>query len=155
MIDAPELVTTVARRTAVVRIFVPRSEIQQVMGPAIGEVMAAVVAAGRTPTGPVFSQHHFRLDPEVVDFEVGVPVDELFVQNGRVVPSSLPAAEAARTIYRGPYDNLGPAWEEFDLWITLQGRMPGMPLWEFYAKGPESSPNSEDWETELLRPAGA
>ncbi len=151
MIDQPQIVQTAAQQTAVVRLTIPRSEIQKVMGPAIGEVMAAVSAQGLTPAGPVFSRH-FRIDPDVFDFEVGVPVAQPFAAAGRVEPSSLPAATAAQTTYHGPYEGLGSAWGEFSSWIAANGHTATPDLWERYVAGPESSPNPADWATELVRP---
>ena len=46
MLDPPEIVQTRSRPTAVIRLTIPREEIRNVMGPAIGEVMAAVQAQG-------------------------------------------------------------------------------------------------------------
>jgi len=151
MIDKPQIIQTAAQQTAVVRLTIPRSEIQKVMGPAIGEVLAAVAAKGMTPAGPVFSRH-FRIDPEVFDFEVGVPAAKRFKASGRVEPSNLPSAKAAGTIYRGPYEGLGSAWEQFDNWIVATGHIPAPSLWERYAKGPESGKDPSNWETELVRP---
>ena len=42
MIDPPQIVQTDARQTAVIRLTIPRAEIRNVMGPGIGELMAAV-----------------------------------------------------------------------------------------------------------------
>ena len=66
--------------------------------------------------------------------------------------SSLPAVRVVRTIYRGPYEGLGAAWGEFDAWITGSGFVVVEELWEYYAKGPESGPDTSKWETELVRP---
>src|SRR3989442_1573127 len=53
MLDKPQIVRTEAQLTAVIRLTIPRAEIQTVMGPAIAEVMAAVAAQGLGPAGPV------------------------------------------------------------------------------------------------------
>src|SRR5690348_4099239 len=95
MLDEPQIVETKTQPTAVIRLAIPRAEIQKVMGPAIAEVMAAAAAQGVGPTGPVYS-HHFKMDPEVFDFEVGVPVSAPIKPTGRVVASQLPAATVAR-----------------------------------------------------------
>ena len=110
MLDKPKVVQTQVQPTAVFRLTVPRAEIQSVMGPAIAEVMAVASAQGFGSAGPVFSRH-FRMDAEVFDFEVGVPVAGLVSETGRVKASQLPAATVARTIYRGPYEGLGAAWK--------------------------------------------
>lgn len=151
MLDSPQIVTTTAQRAAVIRVTIPRDQIRQVMGPAIGEVMAAASAQGIGPTGPVFS-HHFRMDDATFDFEVGVPVSSPVMAVGRVREGLLPAARVARTIYRGPYEGLGAAWGEFNGWITAQGDTPAPNLWESYLAGPESGPDPTTWQTELTRP---
>ena len=151
MIDAPEVTQSEAQATAVIRSTVPRSEIQRVMGPAIGEVMAAVTAQGVGPVGPVFT-HHLRMRPETFEFEVGVPVSGAVAEVGRVTAGSLPSARVARTVYRGPYEGLGAAWESFMGWIAAQGLTPADDLWERYVVGPESGPDASAWKTELNRP---
>jgi effector-binding domain-containing protein len=151
MIDTPQITQSAARLAAVIRLTIPRAEIRNVMGPGIGELLAAVAAQGIAPAGPVFS-HHFRIDPEVFDFELGVPVNEPVSPAGRVRPGQLPATTVARTIYHGPYDGLGTAWGEFDNWIVASGHTPAPDLWECYVEGPESGPDPANWRTELSRP---
>ena len=151
MLDRPQIVQTDAQPAAVIRLTIPRAEIQAVMGPAISEVMAAVAAQGLAPAGPVFS-HHLRMDPDIFDFEVGVPVKAPVSPAGRVHASQLPAATVARTVYRGPYEGLGSAWCEFGEWIATEGYKPAANLWECYAAGPESSPDPATWRTQLNRP---
>lgn len=151
MIETPEIALTEPRRTAVIRITVPRSEIHLVMGPAIGEVMATLAAQGVAPSGPVFS-HHLRMDPDVFDFEVGVPVAGDFGPSGRVVEGRLPEVKAARTVYHGAYDGLGAGWGEFQAWMASRELEPAAYLWECYLSGPESDPDPASWRTELVQP---
>lgn len=49
MLDKPQIVQVDAQLTAVIRFTIPREEIQKVMGPGIGELLAAVAAQGMTP----------------------------------------------------------------------------------------------------------
>ncbi len=151
MLDNPHVAVTAAQQTAVIRFTIPREEIQKVMGPAFQEVMDAVAAQGLAPAGPFFS-HHFRMDAKVFDFEVGVPVHARITAAGRVLASQLPATRVATAVYRGPYEGLGPAWGEFTDWITAQGLQPADNLWEVYAAGPETGPDSANWRTEFFRP---
>ncbi len=151
MLDTPEIVQTEARPTAVIHLTIPRNEITQVMGPAIGEVMSALAMQGVAPAGPVFS-HHFRMDPDVFDFEVGVPVAAPITESGRVKAGELPAATVARAVYHGPYEGLGSAWGEFTAWIAEAGHTSAGNLWESYASGPESGNDPGQWRTELNRP---
>lgn len=151
MLDTPRIIQTAAQQTAVIRLTIPREEIRQVMGPGISEVMAAIAAQGITPAGPVFS-HHPRMDPDLFDFEVGVPVTAPVAAMGRVRAGQLPAATVARTVYHGPYEGLGAAWGEFMEWIKAAGHTPGPDLWECYVAGPEASPDPATWRTELNKP---
>ena len=151
MIDTPQIVQSDHLITAVIRVTIPREQIQSVMGPAIGEVMGVVIQQGAGPAGPVYS-YHFSINPETFDFEVGVPVTKPITPTGRVQPSELPAATVAHTIYHGPYEGLGSAWGEFCNWISTHGHKTSHGLWECYIKGPESSPDSASWQTELNQP---
>lgn len=151
MLEKPQIVQTEAQLSAVIRLTVPRAQIQEVMGPAIAEVMAVIAAQDIAPAGPVFS-HHLRMDPDTFDFEVGVPVMTPVSATGRVNASQLPAAKVARTLYQGPYEGLGGAWGEFIEWITAEGHKPAPNLWVCYVAGPESNPDPATWRTELNRP---
>jgi effector-binding domain-containing protein len=151
MIDPPQIIESPAQMTAVIRFTIPRSEIQKVMGPGIGELMATVAAQGIGPAGPWFS-HHFRMDPQIFDFEICVPVTAPAVAAGRVEPGHLPATRVARTVYRGPYEGLADAWGEFNAWIAANELEPGQDFWECYVAGPEKDPDPATWRTELNRP---
>jgi effector-binding domain-containing protein len=151
MIDTPAITTTAEQPTAVIHLTIPRSEIQNEMGPAHQELFATLAAQGITPTGPWFS-HHFRMDPAVWDFEVGVPVKSPVKPTGRVASSRLPAGRVARTVYRGGYEGLGAAWGELETWMKDTGLEPAPELWEIYAAGPESGSDPAGWRTELNRP---
>jgi len=154
MLDKPTIVQTDAQQTAVIRLTIPRDEIQTVMGPAMEEVMGALAAQGITPAGPLFS-HHFKMDPDVFDFEVGAPVNSPVSPVGRVQAGKLPSANVARTVYTGGFEGLGDAWCEFGTWIEAEGLQSAPNLWEFYLSGPESSPDPSTWRTELNRPLEA
>jgi effector-binding domain-containing protein len=151
MIDTPQIIQTIAQHTAIIRITVPREEIHKVMGPGIGEVMAAIAAQGIAPTDPWFT-HHLRMAPGVLDFEISVPVTAPVAAVGRVKPGTLPAVKVVRTVYQGGYEGLGAAWGEFDAWIAAQGHKTGPDLWEVYLAGPESGGGQATWRTQLDRP---
>ncbi|MBS0211363.1 MAG: GyrI-like domain-containing protein [Planctomycetes bacterium] len=151
MIDPPQIVNTEERLTAVIRLCVPASEIRQVMMPGLQELMAAVAAQGVAKTGPWFT-HHFKVPDHEFDFELGVPVASAVKPTGRVTMSTLPATRVARTIYRGPYEELPNGWREFSAWVDQQGHRQGAGCWEYYAVGPESGLDPSQWQTELNRP---
>ena len=151
MIDVPSIVQTTSRPSAVIHLSVPRARIQEVMGPGLAELKAAVAAQGIATTGPWFT-HHLKITPEAFDFEIGVPVASSVADAGRVRPSTWPAMKVARTVYRGPYQGLAAAWGELDAWVKANGHEAGPDLWECYLVGPESGSDPAAWRTELDRP---
>lgn len=151
MLETPEIAQLSAQPAAVIHITVPRSEIQNVMGPGYSELMDTIAAQGIAPAGPWFT-HHLSMNPETFDFELGVPVGAPIAPTGRVQAGELPAGTVARAVYSGPYEGLGDAWAEFEAWIAAQKCAPAPDLWERYVAGPESSPDPASWRTELYRP---
>ena len=146
MIDTPEFLQTSPQLTAVIRMTIPREEMRTVMGPALRELHAAAKA-----TGPWFARH-FKMEPKIFDFEVGIPVEGPVKPSGRVVSSELPSMSVARAVLRGSYEQLASAWPELDAWIVAQGRTPGPWLIETYVVGPGTNPDPTAWRTELTRP---
>ena len=127
MLDAPSApLTTTAQPAAVIHITVPRDHIQEVMGPAIQEVIRAAQAQNIGPKGPVFAQ----------------PV-------GRMKPGEIPGTTIVRTVYTGPYEGLGQAWGDFQDIVESQGHKLGPNLWERYLAGPESGGDASTFRTEL------
>jgi effector-binding domain-containing protein len=151
MIDAPRIAHTQDTLTAAIHITVPRAQIQEVMGPGLQELTAAVAAQGIKTTGPWFT-HHLRMDPKVFHFEICLPVAAPVSPAGRVKPGRLPAAKVARTVYHGGYEGLGEAWGELSRWIQSEGLTPALDLWECYLAGPESGSDPAAWQTQLNKP---
>ncbi len=152
MLDQPSApITTEAQTAAVIHITVPRDEIQQVMGPAIQEVIAAATAQGIGPTGHLFA-HHFGMTPGIFNFEVGVPVSSAVQPVGRVKAGEIPGTTIVRTVYTGPYEGLGQAWGDFQDIVESQGHKLGPNLWERYLSGPEGGGDSSTFRTELNQP---
>jgi effector-binding domain-containing protein len=151
MIEPPSIAHSPAQPAAVIRLTIPRAEIQRAMGPARAELMSTLAAQGVAAAGPWFTRH-LRMHPDVFDFEVGVPVTAPVIDAGRVAAGELPAATVARTTLHGGYERLGAAWGQLDEWIRAEGHTPAPDLWERYVAGPESGADAAGWRTELNRP---
>ena len=151
MLATPQIIETNVQEAAIIRLTVPRSEMREVFGPAVGELMAALAAQGVEPVGAVFA-HHLKMSPNTFDFELGVKVSAPVKTTGRVKPGRLPAVKVARTVYGGPYEGLPSAWGEFNKWMKANGHEQAENLWEVYSVGPQSSSDPADWRTELNRP---
>ncbi|MCU1322133.1 MAG: AraC family transcriptional regulator [Acidobacteriaceae bacterium] len=151
VLDPPQIVETPALQAAVIRFTIPREEIRSVMGPGMQELIATVTAQGITPTGRIFS-HHFKMDPAVFDFEIGISVPTPVTPASRVQPGQLAARKVIRTVYHGSYEHLGAAWGQFEAWIAANGLSIAPDLWESYLTGPDMNPDPATWTTELNRP---
>jgi effector-binding domain-containing protein len=64
--------------------------------------------------------------------EVGVQVTDSFEAAGRVVPSKLPAGEAAMTVHTGPPAQIGAAHDAVRAWCSQQRRGLTGVSWEVY-----------------------
>ena len=151
MIQSPQIVQSAAQLHAFIPLLIPRSEIQLIMGPAVGEIIAAVTAQGVGPSGPFFT-YHIKMEPGIFNFQVCFPVRAAIVPTGRVQAGTLPAARVARTIYCGAYEGLGQAWGEFKRWVDSAGHQSRPDLWESYQIGPDRSDDATTWRTELNQP---
>ena len=151
MIDEPRIVQTSTQEMACIHITTPREKIQEVMGPGYMELMETLKAQGAAPSGPWFT-HHLKMDPEIFDFEICLPVLSPVQPAGRMLPGQLRAARVARTVHHGGYEGLSDAWMELEAWIKNQGQTSAPDLWEIYLTGPEMGSDSSKWQTELNRP---
>ena len=157
MIDTPEVTSSKHETAAVIHIQCPRERIKAEVEPAIREIMAALESQGQSPRGALF-MHHLTMSSTRFDVEVGFPVAAPLRESGRVKTSELPAAQVARTIYRGPYEGLHAAWNEFGKRLERDGLVdakvlsPIKTLWERYLVGPETSTDPSQWRTELNLP---
>jgi effector-binding domain-containing protein len=67
-----------------------------------------------------------------VAVEVGVQVTRTFESAGRVLNSTLPVAEAAKTIHSGPPAQIGAAHDAVRAWCTAHRREMTGVSWEIY-----------------------
>lgn len=151
MIEEPQIVELPEQGAAVIHLTVPTTEIRQVMGPALNEVLAAVAAQGCRQTGAWFT-HHLHRPTDVFDFEVGVPIAGTLAATGRVRPGRLPAARVVRTVHVGEYDDLASAWGALEAWLAARGHAAAGEMWEHYTVGPESGLPAAQWRTQLVWP---
>lgn len=152
MLESPPLIAqTSAVQTAFIHLVIPHSEMRSKVGPAIGELMAAVRAQGGVPAGALF-MHHLGMHSDHVDVELGVPVSSPFVSSGRVQPGSLPATRVARAVHMGDYGGLPSAWSALLDWVAEQRLDKTADLWESYVQGPQANPDPSTWRTELNQP---
>lgn len=151
MLETPQVLEVEAQPAAMIHLVVPRTQIQEVMGPGLTELVTTLRAQGVAPRGPWFNYHR-RAPSETFDFDLGVPVAGAVKPSGRVAAGELPKARVARVVYQGGYEGLSDGWREFHAWLKAHGHQPRGDLWEVYVSGPETNAPPSQWRTELNRP---
>ena len=117
------------------------------------------------PTGPPLIRYLVLSDDgEPRDFEVGVPIAEPMIGNGRVQPGALPAGAYATVLHVGPYrhdtaPDLADARAALLEWVGRE-RL-ALDCWELdrgtayrgcverYLTDPSSEPDWSKWRTEI------
>ena len=77
----------------------------------------------------------------VLDMEPGVLVSGLFPPMDDVVPSELPAGQAAYFLLRGPFDNLPGAWKTLLDWCAAEKLALAGINWEIYSAPEDTEPD--------------
>lgn len=146
----PEIHRLPMRETAVVPIDVTRDEFPDAIGRAIGEVAAAMEAAGVELAGPPFARY-LAFEPQI-RAEVGFPVLRPAPDVGRVVAGRLPGGRVASAVHVGPYDGLEQTYALLTRWLGELGLRTTGAMWEVYWSDPETDPDPATWRTEIFAP---
>ncbi|GAA2783588.1 GyrI-like domain-containing protein [Saccharopolyspora taberi] len=149
----PELTTTDATTTAVIRGTVRMSEIADFYDRSFQEIGRTLAAQSLAPTGPAFGLYH-GIPGETAELEVGFPTGRPVEPTGDVVAGSLPSGRVARLVHEGAFDGLGTSWERLGTWIGEQGLTPGSVFWEVYLTEPGPDVDPGTLRTELNWPVG-
>jgi effector-binding domain-containing protein len=133
--------------TAVVALTTTWADVPRVWKPALDEVWAFLTTNSLRTDG-----HNVMLyKDDVPNIEVGVQVVRSFAPHGRVGPSMLPAGRVARTIHRGPYDELGESHDAVREWCAKHGHALAGPRWEIYGDWSDDPAQLETEVAWLLR----
>lgn len=136
--------------TLAVRSRAPVDQLNVVLGPLWGKVMAHASSLPATPAGPPYVAYH-NMDMQDLDLEVGFPFGEALPGSGDVVAGEIPAGPAVQTIHRGPYENISEGYVALRSWLEEHGHEPAGPAYEHYLNDPaEVAP--EELLTRLVWP---
>lgn len=128
-----------AQPTLCVKTRTPAACIGEVLGQAFHDLNSAVTAQGATVSGlPYVAYRNLNLSD--LDLEIGVPVSKPLAALGRIEPGELPGGVWASTLHIGPYDGVGPAWNELHGYLRAQGKVAAPVGYEFYFDAPETPP---------------
>ena len=112
------------------------------MGKAYGAIFPMIGQAGAAPAGAPFAAY-YNMDMQDLDVEIGVPVSHPIAGRGEVRESAIPAGKQASCLYKGPYTEIGPAYDALTKWVGDNGYAATGVCYEFYLNSPGEVPDSE------------
>lgn len=125
------------------------SELPPLIGESYGKIGAYLAECGRHPSDAPYVAY-YNLDMQNLDVEMGFPVASPLPEKGELRSHVLPAGKAVLCMYRGPYSEMAPVYEEMTAWIKKNGYEPMGISYEYYYNDP-SFPESE-YLTKIILP---
>ena len=111
------------------------------IGESYGKMAAYLKELGEFLSDVPYVAYH-NMDMQDLDVEIGFPMPRALPGRDDMKAGSIPAGKFAFCIYRGPYAEIEPAYNEMIKWIGDNGYTPTDTSYEYYYNGPEF-PESE------------
>lgn len=137
-----EMIETQEQPTLVLKAVTPVSELPKILGKAFMDIVTHIMELGEQPVGPAFVGY-FNMDMERLELEIGFPVSKALPGKGDILAGHIPAGKQVSCMYKGPYMQMPPAYEEIQKWIKDNGYKPLGPVYEHYYNSPEEVSESE------------
>ena len=137
-----EIYEQAAQPTLAVRTHASVEKLPQVLGEAYGAIGQYLGSLGEAPGGAPFVAY-YNMNMEDLDIEAGFPVTKPLPGKETIQSSLMPAGKFATCLYKGPYNECGPAYEELSHWIQEQGYETTGVAYEFYLNDPAQTPPQE------------
>lgn len=106
---------------------------------------------GITPAGPPRLVYH-RMAEDSWTIECCAPVTGVSQAPEGFVLRTFPGGRAAHALHVGPYDELGMAYREVEVWIDNQGLTTANPPFDVYLNDPSEVKDPSKFETEIVWP---
>ena len=125
---------------------------------AFGSLYSQAIAAGAPVGGPpltVYPGSPRAFDAREVTFSVCLPLEgELPALPEGLNVLELPEVQAAAVLHVGPYEAIGPAYDELLAWCESEGYSVVTPVREVYLVGPDADGERSpaDYRTEIQFP---
>lgn len=85
---------------------------------------------------------YYNMDMQHLDVEMGFPVAHALEGRGDIQAGSIPAGKYVICMFRGPYNEVEPVYNEMNAWMKDRGYVPSGTAYEHYYNGP-GFPESE------------
>ena len=131
----------------------PVQNLGQITGKVYESLMAFLDAMHEKPSGPPYILYH-NMDMKNLDCEIGFPVAKQIAGKGDIHAGIIAASTIATCVYTGPYDGIGPAYEELNKWIAEHHFQVTGAAYEEYLNDPTETPQSK-LQTRIVFPVKA
>lgn len=145
-----EIYEQAAQPTLTIRTRTSVEKLPQVLGESYGAIGQYLGSLGETPGGAPFVAY-YSMTMEDLDIEAGFPVSKPIPGSGAIASSQMPAGKYATCLFKGPYNECGPAYEALTLWVQEHGYEATGVSYEFYLNDPTDT-LPQDLKTQIIFP---
>jgi effector-binding domain-containing protein len=144
-----ELKERSVQHTLSIRFRSPVQDLPVHLGRIYGSIMHYLETLGEEDTGAAFAAY-YNMDMQDLDVEAGFPVARPLPGKGDIQAAEIPGGMFAICHYTGPYDQVGPAYEQLMRFVRERGYTAGGVAYEWYFDGPDVPP--QDTRTDIVFP---
>ena len=112
------------------------------LGPVYHSIVNYIIESGEEPVGPAFIAY-YNMDMENLNIESGFPIAKEVEVKGDIALRYIPAGKKATGFHKGPYNEIGPLYDQLVAWINEKGYEPTGVVYEYYYNAPQEIPESE------------
>jgi len=131
-----ELLKQNEQPSLVIRVRTKVDDLPKIIGESYGRLCAYLGELGEIVSDLPFIAYH-NMDMQDLDVEIGFPVADPLPGKGGIEPGTIPGGTRIFCIYRGPYQEMTPAYMDMQKWMGDNGYAPAGPVYENYFNGPE------------------
>lgn len=124
-------------------------ELPKVIGESYGRICTFMASLNALPAEVPFVYYR-NMDMQNLDVQMGFPVATAYSGSGDIEYCPVPAGKKIFCMYRGPYSQMAPVYDEMAAWIAQNGFEPIGTAYEHYYNGPETL--EEDFLTKIVMP---
>ncbi|WP_322787253.1 GyrI-like domain-containing protein [Peptoclostridium acidaminophilum] len=120
--------------TLVIRVRTKVENLPCLIAESYGKLCAYMEELGEIVSDLPFVAYH-NMDMQDLDVEIGFPVANPLPGKGDIKPGTIPEGTRIFCMYRGPYEEMAPIYEEMQKWMYENGYASAGPVYENYYNG--------------------
>lgn len=126
------------------------ADLPKILGESYDAIMKYLHEIHEEPGGAPFVTY-FNLDMQDLDIEIGFPVSKSLPGKDHIISKEMPAGKYASVLHKGPYPEMGAAYEALNRFMVENSIQPSGIVYEFYLNSPMEVPPDE-LKTQIVFP---